>query len=312
MQKVDTKNLPLHDQRDLNQLHFLRALLEQASVTRAGEQLGMSQPAASRATARLRSQFDDPLLVRSGRGYLLTPMAIQLLPQLRDILGRTDALFEQVQFNPASARRTFQMATTDYGMSAILLGLIPHLQQQGPQLSLRVDAWGSQTLERMERGELDAALYVGSDLPPDFHRRKLFTDGYALVCAANHPLLQHASLPARALLEQATSYPQFAARYPLRHGYATDDVYTELGLARPFITLEAPYFYVGNFAAEYGNVVAVVPERAARAWQANHAISVISLDIAELAFDYCLIWHESRHRDPAMKWFRELLVSKCQ
>jgi len=60
---------------DLNLLRYLRALVDSASVTRAGETLGMSQPASSRAVARLRLRFADPLLVRTGRGYVLTPLA---------------------------------------------------------------------------------------------------------------------------------------------------------------------------------------------------------------------------------------------
>ncbi|MFZ6656491.1 LysR substrate-binding domain-containing protein [Undibacterium sp. TJN19] len=124
--------------------------------------------------------------------------------------------------------------------------------------------------------------------------------------------MKHAALPPLDLLAQAAAYPQFAARYPLRHGYATDDIYAELGLPRPLISLEAPYFYAGNFAAEHANLVAVLPERAARTWQAGRSLQVIPLDIASLSFDYCLIWHESRHRDPAMKWFRDLLVNNAQ
>jgi len=40
----------------------------------------------------------------------------------------------------------------------------------------------------------------------------------------------------------------------------------------------------------------------------NRALRIIPLDIPELVVDYYLIWHESRHRNPAMKRFRELLA----
>src|SRR5690349_617668 len=48
---------------DLNLLVVLDALLEERSVTRAALRLGLSQPAASRALARLRALFSDALLV---------------------------------------------------------------------------------------------------------------------------------------------------------------------------------------------------------------------------------------------------------
>ena len=49
---------------DLNLLLALEALLREKSVTRAAEQLFVSQPAMSAALAKLREYFDDQLLVR--------------------------------------------------------------------------------------------------------------------------------------------------------------------------------------------------------------------------------------------------------
>ncbi len=50
---------------DLNLLVALEALLEQRNVTYAGQRVGLSQPAMSRALARLRGVFNDDLLVRT-------------------------------------------------------------------------------------------------------------------------------------------------------------------------------------------------------------------------------------------------------
>ena len=69
---------------DLNLLLFLRVLLEEGNVTRAGNRLAVGQPAMSAALAKLRRRFDDELLVRSGRDYELTPFARDLLPEVHD------------------------------------------------------------------------------------------------------------------------------------------------------------------------------------------------------------------------------------
>lgn len=50
---------------DLNLLVVLKALLEERNTTKAAERLAMSQPAVSRALARLRLLYDDPLLIRT-------------------------------------------------------------------------------------------------------------------------------------------------------------------------------------------------------------------------------------------------------
>jgi DNA-binding transcriptional LysR family regulator len=63
---------------DFGLLVALDALLQEGSVTGAARRLGLSTPAMSHALARIRERLGDPMLVRSGRGMLLTPRAIAL------------------------------------------------------------------------------------------------------------------------------------------------------------------------------------------------------------------------------------------
>ena len=58
--------------KDLNQLVALAALLSASSVSRAADLLEVTQPTMSKALARLRETFDDPLLARDGRSMHLT------------------------------------------------------------------------------------------------------------------------------------------------------------------------------------------------------------------------------------------------
>src|ERR1700733_13882015 len=93
---------------DLNLLVSLDALLQQASVTRAANQMGLSQPALSASLARLRRHFDDELLTRVGNEYRLTPMALQLKELARVALSGVERVFTaQPAFDPASSTREF-------------------------------------------------------------------------------------------------------------------------------------------------------------------------------------------------------------
>jgi DNA-binding transcriptional LysR family regulator len=90
-------------QLDLNLLMALHALLEERSVTRAGETLGLSQSATSHALNRLRKLFDDPLLVRTSKGMVPTPRAENLLEPLRKILSDIKQLIQTPTFDPKTA-----------------------------------------------------------------------------------------------------------------------------------------------------------------------------------------------------------------
>ncbi|MGB1062776.1 MAG: LysR family transcriptional regulator, partial [Ketobacter sp.] len=71
---------------DLNLLVYLDVLLRELNVTRAAEQLGITQPAMSNGLKRLRDLFNDPLLIRSSEGMKPTERALELQPRVRQIL----------------------------------------------------------------------------------------------------------------------------------------------------------------------------------------------------------------------------------
>lgn len=292
---------------DLNLLRFLRALTDTASITRAGEALGLSQPAASRAMARLRQRFGDPLLARTGRGHVLTPLAQELAPAVRRALAATDTVFEAARFEAATSSRRFRLASTDYGMSVVVLPVLARLREAAPHCTLEVDPWSDETISALERGELDAALYADEPLPADFHATRLFDDGYALVCSPRHPLAQQRHRDATALLGAAAAYPQFAPRYPYMRHHVTDNVYAKIGLPSPPIALAAPYFNAGPAAAHAADLVALAPLRLARQWADAAGLALLPLRDPRLGFAYRIVWHERAHRDPGLVWLRRWL-----
>ena len=106
---------------DLNLLVTLDALLQERSVTSAARRLGISQPAASQALARLRRHFDDELLARQGGSYALTPKASGLLDELAELLDRAKLVVEgESDFNPLSSDREFRLMCSDY--AAVVIG----------------------------------------------------------------------------------------------------------------------------------------------------------------------------------------------
>jgi DNA-binding transcriptional LysR family regulator len=67
-------------------------VLGEHSLTRAAERLATSQPTISKVLARLRGQFQDPLLVRDGQAMRTTPRAQELVAPLRALLAAADGI----------------------------------------------------------------------------------------------------------------------------------------------------------------------------------------------------------------------------
>jgi DNA-binding transcriptional LysR family regulator len=111
---------PLLSRLDLNLLVALDALLTERSVTRAAEQLRLSQPALSASLARLRIHFGDPILARRGNTYELTPLALRLADHTTTALEAARRVFEsQASWEPTESVREFSIFGSDYGFTTI-------------------------------------------------------------------------------------------------------------------------------------------------------------------------------------------------
>src|SRR5262249_8486942 len=112
-----------HNRRlDLNLLVIFDALMREQHAGRAGERLGLTQPAVSRALGRMRDLIGDPLFVKHARGMKPTPraeiLAASIVPALATL--RT-SLAPQRGLDPKSVARTIALGASDY----IDLTLIP-------------------------------------------------------------------------------------------------------------------------------------------------------------------------------------------
>src|SRR6185436_9522773 len=106
---------------DLNLLVALDALLAEKSVTNAGRRVHLSQSAMSGVLARLRHSFNDKLLVPSRSGMALTSLAETLVEPVRSILEQVhETILVNVPFDPATSRRVFTIAASDYAVTVIL------------------------------------------------------------------------------------------------------------------------------------------------------------------------------------------------
>ena len=172
--------------QDLVSVPVLRALLQERSVTRAADVVGLTQPAVSNALARLRRRFGDDLLVRIGREYQLTPLGQRLLDRSETVFDALERLFEQ-DFDPASSTRRFTLVQSDYTMVLLAAPLTRILRAEAPGVRL-----GFQHLTTAQGDFQEALRHAdGVIVPPDSIRghphRTLLTDRWVCVVARDNP-----------------------------------------------------------------------------------------------------------------------------
>ncbi len=136
---------------DLNLLVVFDALMAERHVTRAGDRIGLSQPAVSAALNRLRHLLKDDLFIRRADRMQPTRKAQELAIPLRQALMQIQAALEPQTFDPATAKCTFKLATNDFAASILLPSLGAKLSLEAPSIDLRLiyadDALGMKLLD---------------------------------------------------------------------------------------------------------------------------------------------------------------------
>ena len=173
----------MHFQKlDLNLLVALDALIEERSVSRAADRLHLSQSAMSSALSRLREYFGDELLAPVGRRMEPTALALNLAPQIREILQRIRVtLHTRPSFEPATAERRFRIMTSDYLIEVLLADVIRTLAQIAPGIQMQILPSNAASFALFLAGEIDLIITPEDHTLPEHPRSALFEDTYSCV-----------------------------------------------------------------------------------------------------------------------------------
>lgn len=287
---------------DFSLFHALQILLEQRSVSRAADQLGVSQPAMSRILARLRDQFRDPLLVRGRAGMMLTPRAEALRSPLRRWLREGDSLLEPPQFDPGSSRRVFRVASSDFGMLSVVSPTLPTLQGDAPNSSLAVEPLADDSLGRLAEGDLDMVI---TGYPPEgasLNVRLLFSDHYLGLAGRSHPIHQGAASKSDLL-----QWPHVVTNVGRGLGDWIAEALPEIEFGRGVI--QSNSFSLTPYLVADTDAVAILPARAAIRFAETHGLQTFVLPIEIDPLDYFIVWHDRSQLDPGTTWLINLLSS---
>jgi DNA-binding transcriptional LysR family regulator len=294
----------MEDRLTLRDLLILETLLTERSLTRAAFVLRVSQPAVSKALARLRRRFADPLLVRTAHGMEATRRGLSLQLAAREVLLAAKELdAPQAEFDPQRSARQFRLFISDAGVVRMLPQVMRSIQNDGCRISLHaVQIDPERLLSKFEAGDIDLAVGPFPPLGQTIRRLRLYTEGYASVARLGHPRL--GAQPSLAAFR--------AERHVIVSPYATADVHRQLDrllteiLPPENIALRAPGFVAAALVAKHSDAVATLPARVGRMLAQELGLQLIHAPLTMPRIPIGLCWHERSHRDPANQWLRSL------
>ncbi|WP_170763792.1 LysR family transcriptional regulator [Ruegeria lacuscaerulensis] len=145
-------------------LRVFLTILEESSVSKAADRLGVTQSAISHTLSKLRQVLGDPLFVRSGQGLTPTERALSLKEPVQQVLDGMRALTEERPFDPQSEELSIQIATNDMPRELIFPRLLRDVRAEGVRLKLGFIPSGvpDPDLLRSDRCQL-----MLTPLPPD-------------------------------------------------------------------------------------------------------------------------------------------------
>ncbi|NIA02695.1 MAG: LysR family transcriptional regulator, partial [Planctomycetia bacterium] len=116
---------------DGNSLRTFLTVLDETSVSKAAEILGVSQSAVSHTLDKLREIFEDPLFIRVGRGIKPTARARALRSSVESVLAELKSLTEHQKFDPLLEQMEFTIAANDFPIQLIFPKLLKELSEEG-------------------------------------------------------------------------------------------------------------------------------------------------------------------------------------
>jgi DNA-binding transcriptional LysR family regulator len=289
---------------DLNLLVVFDALMQERNVTRAGQRLGLSQPAMSHALTRLRHMLKDDLFVRSPKGMLPTPRAEQLASPIRTALDGLQHSLEPTQFVPSKATRSFRVAVDNYSAVVLVGPLAGRITKTAPGVTLEFRPSGTLNIsDLLDRGELDLAIGPFPEQGERFSRLSLLEDDFVLVLRKGHP----------ATASRELSMERFAALSHLTISsvaYNTDFIDQALARRRlkRRIQLRAPFLSAVRILVA-SDMVSVLQRRVAEELVRYRSLVICALPHSSPTLQTAMIWPRWLDNQPAHRWLREVVTA---
>ncbi|CAN7451965.1 LysR family transcriptional regulator [Pseudomonas solani] len=289
---------------DLNLLIVFETLMHERSVTRAAEKLFLGQPAISAALARLRTLFDDPLFVRTGRSMEPSARAVEIFALLSPALDSiSTAVSRAADFDPATSNAVFRIGLSDDVEFGLLPALLRRLRAEAPGVVLVVRRTNYLLMPNLlASGEISVGVSYTDELPANAKRKT--------IRRSKSKLLRADAIPGALSLEDYCERPHALVSYAGDLSGFVDEELEKLGRKRR-VVLAVPQFNGLGALLAGTDIVAVVPDYTAAALTAAGGLRAEDPPYGGRSFELSMAWRGAQDNDPAERWLRSRIQMYC-
>jgi LysR family transcriptional activator of mexEF-oprN operon len=273
------------------------ALMQERNLTRAAEKLFLAQPTVSAALARLRTMFDDPLLIRVGNRMEPSARAAEVIKHLTPALDAMSAALSLTHdFDPPTSKMTFRIGLSDDVESGLLPPLLRALRTEAPHVVVvvqHVDYWRIPDL--LATGDVTVGISQTRGLPANAKRKVLRTMQARVLRAdkSAQPLT----------LEEFCQRPHVQVSPTANTQGVVDDWLKEIGRTRN-VVLSVPQFSSLPAILADSDLLACCPDYAAAAMASWGNLQAEPLPFDTVPLELAMVWLSTTDSDPAERWLR--------
>tara|TARA_Y100001970_G_scaffold158998_1_gene194430 strand:- start:50620 stop:51525 length:906 start_codon:yes stop_codon:yes gene_type:complete len=286
---------------DLNLFKVFNVVYTEKNLTKAGEVLGITQPAVSNSLSRLREMFNDELFIRSSKGMLPTPVAQNIIGDIRNALGLiNDTISQAESFTPSSSDLVFKISIGDSSEYRLLPILIKEITKSAPNIS--VESFlipRKETPRELSAGNVDFCIDPPVHSDSYLRHQKIYEDDYVLITRKGHPI----SKKRKITMEEYLNLQHMHISNRKTGIGLVDLALHKLGVSRK-ISLRSQNFLVAPFVIERSDLAITTT----RGFAKDRGLQAIELPFKIDPVVLHLYWHESKDTDPSNKWMRELML----
>ena len=183
-------------QVELRHLRALVAVARTGSVSRAAEQIGLTQPRVSQQLMELEEALGCTLFARVGRHLTLTPAGRSFFTHAEEVLERLDVAMRAVAGAPGGDGGHLRVGVVPACGGRFIPAILAVLARRHAALTVSVDEVSADGIEReIEAGRLDLGLGFLPHESPSLDYQRLLREKFRLVVRSDHPLAGRSTVP---------------------------------------------------------------------------------------------------------------------